>query len=81
MLLAEFLLLAVLSTPLTTASPLQRINRDLAPIGGMAAREVCPMGESYGCRLTFHDAERDATRHEQEAMKPTRQECGCFAHS
>lgn len=72
------LLLALPSVPLISTTPLQRVNRDLAPIGDMAARAICPTGESYGCRFTFYDAERDAMRHEQEAMKATRQECGCF---
>ena len=81
MLLTTILFLATASTPFATAAPLQRINRDLTPIGGLAAREVCPTGESYGCRLTFHDTERDASRHEQEALKATGQECGCFADS
>ena len=76
--LTTFLLVALTSTPFIAAVPAPRIDRDLAPIGNLAARDVCPAGESYGCRLTFTDAERDATRHEQEAMKATGQECGCF---
>lgn len=71
------------------AAPLNGVNRDLAPIANLAAREGCPSGETYGCRLTFRDTSHDPStgeaviatrpRYEQGSLKATGQECGCFA--
>ena len=68
----------ILASPIAPSS----INRDLPPLAQLAARESCPSGQSYGCRLMFRNAPNEPPKlnamGEQEALKAKKQECGCF---